>query len=51
MTPVGDFNQHAYIESLANYLAEPDLGMVEQVKKSSDEKMLLTHVSRIRPIC
>ena len=46
-----NFNQDVYTDQLAKRLTEPDLGMVEQVQKTSDTKIPQTHRRGVRPIC
>ena len=48
---MGDFNENVYTEKLASRLAEDDLRMEEQVRKSTGEEIPSTHVQGSKPVC
>ena len=47
----GDFNENVYTDKLAQRLAEPDIGITEQVLKASGIKIPSTHERGSRPLC
>ena len=47
----GDFNENVYTDKLARRLAEPDLGMTEQIRRITGEEIPPTHERGKQPLC